>query len=232
MKWILGIGFVLTFFSLNAIEAEELIAKVNAVYSDAKSMEYSATYDLFKGETSKTVHTSYDGYTYRNGKQVHQKLDQTEYVLGINFSLTISHPDKQIRLLDASTLPKGNENLQDAFKNCIEKSVTETDTYYTVKLVYNSMIAPLSVMSIRIEKGSFHLVQLDLYYSMPQDFSASNIEKDLATPHLRITFKDVSTNPADKKHLLELSSYIQNSNNLLNPVDAYDGYVLQDNRLK
>lgn len=230
----ISILFCLLFsFASQAIEVEELIRQVKETYQKAPKIEYTSKYELFKGHYSEQVHTSYDGYIYRDGKQVYQKIKQTEFIYGADFFLQINHEEKAIALDLAQQNISREVELDEVLKNCKEQKVEEKETYYLVTLVYNAIAeTPFSSVKIKIDKRSKHLLQLDLYYTINQDFSTDFKSPDLAQPHLRISLSNINMHPKKKEELLAFSSYLKTTDNLLKPTAQCNGYELIDNRLK
>lgn len=233
MKLVSSIILVLYSLSAHAISAEELLEKVNKKYANITKIEYNTVYELYKGYKSTTVHSSYEGYLYRDGSKVYQKIDGTEIINGSDFSLKISHQEKAMALGLSAPYQQNDVDLSNALKNCKEKKVEDKGSYYRLKLVYNAIsAAPVSVLYLRVNKEDFSLLQVDVYYSTEQDFSTTAGTTDYAKPHLKIRYKNITSTPQDKSYLFELSRYLKSSNNLLSPTGECEGYYLIDNRVK
>ncbi|NRA12677.1 MAG: hypothetical protein HRT57_12040 [Crocinitomicaceae bacterium] len=220
-------------FSVSSMNVEELLSKVKENYTNATKIEYNTTYELYKGHKSQSVHTSYEGYLYRNGNKVYQKIDKTEMINGADFSLKISHHERNMALNMAQDVSNMEVDLNVILKDCKSKTVEDKGSFYRIKLVYSSTSStPLSVLYFRIDKKKFTVLQIDMYYGTNQDFSTSRSATDYAQPHLKIKFKDITTNPSDKKELFMFSKYITTTDSLLSPSGNCKGYELIDNRVK
>lgn len=219
--------------SVHCMTVDELIHKMASNYEGASQLEYTSSYELFKGYSSTEVYSSYNGYVYRNKGQVYQKIDETEFVYGTDYFLKIGNKEK-VMLLD---LAQKNINLEvdtdEVLKNCSQKNMEDKGEYYLVTLVYKPMIdLPFSTVKMRIHKTKFQLLQLDLYYRGARDFSTVFGKKDEAKPHLRIKFRNITMSPKDRSELFQISRYISNTNNRLSPAGKCNGYELVDHRVK
>lgn len=226
--------FVLLFSFNHAFagEVEDLIKKMQARFSQAKTLEYTCAYELFRGHKGTEIHSAYDGYVCRNDKQVYQKIKNTEFVYGTDFFLKISHEEKALSLDLAQTNIVREVDMSTIFEYCEEKNVDAQDTYYTVTLKYKyASPSPFRVVKMRIDKKTFQLTQLDLYYTNSQNFSTIPGRSDMAQPHLRIRFSTMKTELEVKKELFEFSKYIETKNQMLIPAGNCKGYELIDNRI-
>lgn len=228
--------FILTVVLLSShcfsMTADEILNKLRSKYSTASKIEYKTVYELFKNHQSSEIVTSYNGYVYRQGNLMYQKIHHTEFVYGADFSLKINSDEKVIQLNKKQQTLELELNLDEVLKECKEKSVKEIDNYYSVTLLFKqTSLLPLSVMKIRIDKGDFRLLQLDLYYATHQDFSTDYRVTDLQRPHLRIRFTDITFSPSDNKQLFNLGRYIETRKNYLYPSAIYKHYSLSDLRL-
>lgn len=231
-----AIGLIFCFWVItlpaNAISVEDLIKKVNGNYENAARISYNATYELYRGHSTTSVHTSYQGFVYKSGNQVYQKIDQTETISSKDFFLKISHSQKAMELDLPINATQNELDLSAVLQNCKEKSVEDKGDFYRVKLVYNAISqTPISVLYFRVRKSDFALLQMDMYYASMQDFSETRGVTDMAKPHMKIRFKDISTSPEVQSELFSLSNYLKKENNFLNPTGSCQGYHLIDNRL-
>lgn len=215
-----------------AMTVDEVLTKLRSTYSSVSRIEYKTVYELFKTHQTSEIVTTYNGYVYRQGNQMYQKIHNTEFVHGTDFSLKINAEEQVIQLNKPLGTLDLELNLTEVLKECKEKSLKTLDTYYSVTLLFSATSTiPLSVLKIRVDKKDFKLLQLDLYYSVQQDFSDDYRVKDMNRPHLRIRFTDITFNPADNKHLFRLDRYIEKKKNYLTPSTNYKGYTLTDLRI-
>lgn len=213
-------------------QVEDIIKKMRSNFLEVKALEYSSTYELFKGHKSTSVHTSYQGYFYRDEKHVYQKIKNTEFVYGSDFFLKISHDQKALSLDLAQENINREIDLSTIFNFCIEKTAVEKEKYYSITLKYkHGSPTPFGVVKMRIDKKSFQILQLDLYYRNSQNFSDSFRQTDMAQPHLRILFGEIKMVEKPRKELFEYSNYIGKKADMLYPTGECKGYELIDNRI-
>jgi len=215
-----------------ALEAKDVIAKMQKVYNKEAHLEYDCTYELFKGHKSNTVETSYKGFVYRNKTNVYQKIDQTEFVYASDFFLQINHEEKAVVLGLAQRTVNLDVDMNTALKECSKLEMELKDGYYSITmLIKHTSSLPFSVVKLRIDKDKYFLERLDLYYSSVQDFSEDSKTIDEAQPHLRISFKEPKLNPKTKNSYFTLSTYFKTEDKRLTPVGIITGYELIDNRI-
>ncbi|MNU70463.1 hypothetical protein D3C71_598710 [compost metagenome] len=227
--------FLLTFiFSIPSfsMDAKELIGKMQKNYNDKSHIEYTCTYELFKGHKSDVVEERYKGFFYRNKSNVYQKIDETEFVYATDFFLQISHSEKMMSLSQAQKLINTTVDLDLALKHCSKTELEEKDGYYSITLIIkNNSDLPFSVVKMRIDKKEYFLERLDVYYSEALDFSQEYNKNDQDRPHLKITFDEPKLNPKTLNYF-ELNRYFsKNSSGILKLTEKYAGYTLVDNRL-
>ena len=219
-------------FTAQAIEVEELIQAIKTNYALTKKLEYFSTYELYKGHRSEKVHSTYQGYVYRNEKQVYQKINNTELIYGNDFFLKINHKEKAIALDLAQININREVDLEEVLKNCESKTIEEKEDHYQIRLDYNTIASsPFSSVEIRIDEKTKNLIQMDLYYATMQDFSTHFQAPDLAQAHLKISFHKWNKHPKEDKSLFEFENYMATTNSMLSPTGKYKGYELVDNRL-
>lgn len=215
-----------------SMTAEEVLSRLKNNYSNVSRIEYKTVYELFKTHSSSEIVSSYNGYVYREGNLMYQKIHNTEFVYGADFSLKINSDEKAMQLSRRQQTLDLELNLDETLQHCKEKSVKEMDGYYSVTLTLKPTSAvPLSVMKLRVDKKDFRLLQLDLYYSVHQDFSTDYRVQDLQRPHLRIRFTKITFSPSDNKSLFKLERYIEKRRNYLYPAADYKDYTLTDLRI-
>ena len=213
-------------------EVEDILKKMRAEFSEAKRIEYTSTYELFKGHKSAEVNLSYTGFLCRNGKEVYQKINNTEFIYGSDFFLKINHNEQALVLGLAQDNINQEIDMATLFEHCVKKTAVDKGSYYAITLEYKyGSPTPFGVVKMRIDKNSYHLLQLDLYYRNSQDFSTVQGKRDMAQPHLRIKFGEIKVGGTPKDELFEYSNYIETKKNMLHPTGECKGYTLIDNRI-
>lgn len=224
---VLGSGFTYS------MTPEQVLEKIRSTYKSIESIEYKVTYELFKGHKSSEIHSSYDGYVYRSGRQLYQKINQSELVYGTGYFLKISHGEKAMVLdLEAQQI-NAEVNISTVLNELKDVQLKDGRDSYTLLIRYKvSAQSPFSLVKMQVNKKSFRVEQLDFYYANQQDFSKSYKVKDYAQPHLRMTFSNTNTKPKEKAEYFNFSKYIEQRNNILIPTGKCSGYELIDNRVK
>jgi hypothetical protein len=218
---------------VGAMEAKAILEKMQAVYAKSKTYEYKSQFSLYKGHKSTEEVSFYEGYTYRNEGGVYQKIDDVEFVYGVDFSLRIENKSKSFELLNATNVNEFPVNLDIALKNCYEIKSEQKEGYYSVTLlIKKNSDVPLSVLKMRIDDQSFHIQQLDLYFSTSQDFSESVNKTDFHSPHLKIKIIDFSTKSKNNKEILKQDHYIKYNGSSYVLKDTYQGYHFTNNQTK
>ena len=232
MRTLLLFTLLFTFSNAFAGEVEDLIKKMQAGFSQAKTLEYTCVYELFKGHKGTEIHSAYNGYVCRMDKMVYQKIKNTEFVYGSDYFLKISHEEKALSLDFAQNNIIREVDMSTIFEHCEEKEVKILDNYFAITLKYKyGSPSPFRVVKMRMDKKTFQLLQLDLYYTNSQDFSSTPGRPEMAQPHLRIRFSTMKTGLEVKKELFEFSKYIETKNQMLIPAGSCKGYELIDNRI-
>ncbi|MBL4862250.1 MAG: hypothetical protein JKY09_04425 [Crocinitomicaceae bacterium] len=231
MKYLIIIAFFCCANSSHAIDVPSLLKKIQEVYA-SKSISYTSTYKLFKGHKSTTVHSSYQGEVYSDGKRVYQKIKNTEFVYGSDFFLKISNDEKAMVLDLAQQINQSEINLDQALKECSSSRVIEKENHYTIVFRFKSTSTiPCSIVKMNVDKKNYTMKRIDLYYAYQQDFSSTYLQKDMHQPHLRIEIDNVKLNPKKRPHLFKLSTYLSTSNSILVLTEKYKNYQLIDNRI-
>ena len=230
---------VVIFLMFNLIYAfgqdpKVVIQKMKDVYKKIDKIEYKCTYDLFKGHKSNESTSSYEGYVYQNKSQVYQKIDQTEIIYGTDFLLKANHNEKAISIdkkQEYQQMQLGE--IEKGFKECRSITLDDKGDYYSITMILKSFSeVPFSVIKLRIEKKTYYLLQIDLYYVNEEDFSENSKNPEMAQPHLQIKYKDISFSPKDHSNLFLLSRYFIKKNNVLELKSDFKNYELIDNRNK
>jgi len=232
MKFLIVLGALFCVQTLLALDAKEIIAKMQKVYNKEAHLEYDCTYELFKGHKDATAETTYKGYVYRNKTNVYQKIDQTEFVYASDFFLQINHEEQAAVLALSQRSVNLDVDMNTALKECSNIEMKTEDDYYAITLfIKNTSSLPFSIVKLRVDKKKYYLERLDLYYSAEQDFSEDAKKVDMAQPHMRISFKEPKMNPKEKKTYFLLSTYIKTVDKKLIPTGSIEGYSFIDNRV-
>ena len=230
MRVSLLVFFLLFIGRVWGLDAREILSRMQQVYAGDR-LEYSCTYALYRGHASDSVYESYGGYVYRSGGCLYQKIGLTEFIYGKDFSLKVSHDEQAVGLADVQKTPVLGIDTEEALKECSDILVEDGGTYYELRLIIkNTSRLPFSLISMRIDKRTYQLGQLDLYYTLVEDFSLSNRQTDLQAPHMRITFSDLSTAPGARESLFSIATYLQKDDQTFIPAGICKGYELIDNR--
>lgn len=233
MRTILVFCFLICVKPVTALDVKDVLAKMQQQYAQAEGIAYKSRYELFKGSETLEPVNVFEGYIYRKGKSLYQKIDHSEFIYGTDFFLKIDHEEGLMELENTQQALSAEIDLEAALKACTASEVSEEKENYIVKLIYAAGTQmPFSSVVLRIAKKNYTLLALDLYYAAAQDFSSDIRHQELDLAHLRITFSDFSMNPKPQDALLALSNYIETSGETLLPKVPFATYVLKDNRLK
>lgn len=232
MKTIIFIGLIFSLSIAKASDVEEVMKKMHAVYK-TKTLSFNTTYSLFKGHFNKEVHSSYTGEIFKSEEGTYQKIKNTEFVYGKDFTLQISHDEKAMVVSNAQEAFFGNVDFEEVMKKCRSNKIIEKEDIFIIIFQLNiTSRIPYSTITLKIDRSNYTLKQLDLYYSSQEDFSTKFEEKDLHQPHLQIEFNDISFKPNMSSSLLMRSTYLKIKNSALITTDKYKDYKLIDNRIK
>lgn len=230
MKYLFPL-FILLSFSASAVDLNSVIKKVQTVYAE-KNLSYTTKYSLFKGHKSTTVHSSYEGEIYSYGGLLYQKIGESEFLYGSDYFLQISHEEKAMLLGRSQKSMQQEVDFNQVLNECKSSEIEDKGDYY--KIVFfmkaNSGI-PCSVVKIRVDKKSYTLQRMDLYYSYFEDYSEEFGKVDMHQPHIRIEFGEANFNPKERKQLFELSQYVKQTNSIYVPTGTCVGYELIDQRI-
>ena len=213
-------------------DVNEVLKKLKAKYSAVERIEYETRYELFRGHKTNEVHSAYTGYVYRHKNLMYQKIHETEFVYGSDYSLRI-HSEENAMVLGLKQSSLDLEvNLDEFLKQCKSKSIKEYYSYYSVVLTFmDDSPIPLGLIKMRVNKSDFTLLQLDFYYSDFQDFSTDFRKVDLQPSHLRIKFKNINLSPEKKDYFFQYSRYIKTTKGILTPASKYKDFQLTDARI-
>lgn len=210
----------------SAMDVQEVIRNMQKVYAQ-KELEYKCNYTLFKGHSTDEVYQSYNGYIYKSQGMLYQKINQTEQVYAKDFALEIDQDEKTISMGNAIQLPEVNFNLDAIFNECDKKLLEVKGNYYEVKLILKATSSlPFSEIVLNINKENFQLIQMDMYYSIVQDFSEKSRQEDLQYPHLKISMSHFTASPVRQDALFLLSTYVKKAGNTDTPSEKYTGYTI------
>lgn len=232
MKFIIVLACSLVSFVSFGLSPEEIIEKMNSNYMKADRLEYNTVYSLLKGHKSTQVVESYQGYVYRENKDLYQRIHNTEFIYGQDFFSKINHDEKRMEL----GVPRVNQNMEVSdvvnLESCSKVELFDKGSYYSIKMYYVfGAQSPFSAVMLRVNKKDFKLLQIDLFYASFQNFSKEALQQDNAQAHLKIEFSKMTTKPKSKSDLFELAHYVSKTKNILNPTGKYSGYKLIENQL-
>ena len=223
----------LVYGMFNAQDARDVLKKMQEFYASCSEFEVSATYELFKGNKSNTVEESYEGFYQKSKEGFYQKIDETECIATGDFFLAISHPEQIMVLEKSKKIAMNDLNLETSLKHCKSLEVKQEEKNYIV-LMYFSIDSglPFSLVKITIDKKSYELKVLDLYYAEEIDFSKRISSQDMQQAHLRIKNRDFSKKIKKDDKRYQLSSYLTGNNGEATPSETCKGYELVDKRTK
>ncbi|MEX1193181.1 MAG: hypothetical protein WED10_15485 [Brumimicrobium sp.] len=232
MKTIFSIALIFSLSLANASDISEVMEKMRTVYK-SKTLSFNSTYSLFKGHFNNEIHSSYTGKVYKDEEGTYQRIENTEFIYGKEFTLKISHDEKAMVISNAQEVLFGNVDFEMAMKECRSKKIIEKEGEYHIIFHMNATsLVPFTTLTLKIDQSNYTLLQLDLYYSAQEDFSKKFEMRDLKQPHLQIKFSDINFNPNKKDELLQQSSYLTTTNSVLTTTGKYEGYELIDYRNK
>ncbi len=219
-------------FSLLSQDAKTIISKMHSTYS-GNIYSYNVKYKLYKGHSTKEVHSIQSGQVLVNGTNYYQKVDQTEFINGNGFFLKISNEEQAMVLETEKKSDLLPVNIDEALKECSKQEVFDKEGYYVILLhIKESSQIPCTKVRLAVKKSDYTLRSLDMYFVYQQDFSTSYNSQDLQQPHLRLEFNEISFGGTPEKGVFELKSYLNTVNNILSPRGKYSGFELYDNRIK
>ncbi len=212
-----------------AQDASEVLKKITSNYSDAEHLEYYTTYELLRGN-SEVATSNYSGYVYKDGKQLYQKINQTEFIYASGFSLKINADQKGMELSNSQTAVVAGFDLNQTLKYVKKKSVKEVNGSLIVNL--ELMNADLGINNIQITANpkNYRISQLDIFYTALQDFSKNRQQQELDVARLRIKLYNYSTHSKQTNSVFNLSNYLVQESGVLVPVAHFQGYTITDNR--
>jgi|SRR5690554_602033 len=222
------------FFSIlaNANDVETVLRKMHSVYN-TNDISFKSTYTLFKGHFETKVHSSYKGYVYKKGTNVYQKINNTEFVYGVNYSLKINNDEKAMVLSGAQNAVFTNVDLKQVMKECKSSKIVEENGAFLITFYMNPFSEiPCTFITVKIDKSNYTLLGLDLYFSSYEDFSEDYESRLLVQPHLRISFNDIKLKPSIDNSLFDFSSYLTDKKSMLTASGKYSGYTVLDYRNK
>lgn len=218
---------------LLALDAKEIIQKMNDKYASLKSYSLETQYELFKGSASDVVEEFYTGLIYKSREGFYQKIQQASFVYAPDFFLKVNSDENSMLLTERQDFTLSPVDFSLAARECKEITAEEKDDHYIVSLYFSNVSAvPLSVLRLQIHKKTFLLDRMDLYYSILQDFSKNREIQELEQPHLRVSFSNFDHKPKEKTEYFKLESYLQKQDNKYVPVGMYANYHITDNRKK
>lgn len=222
--------FLVVHFAGSAQDVNEVLKKMQAHFLDNPRLEYYSTYELFKG-SSEDLESRYSGYVYKENELLYQKINGTEFVFGKEFTLKINSEQRSIELENIRKFNYGELDLAETLKFCSEKKIKKKNGFYVIDLIMDVKLnTGLQKISLKINSEDYQMNQLDLYYSVLQEFSKSNGIKELDLPSMRVTIYNFSVNPKKNEAMFEFSTYLSKVQNAFFPQAMYEGYTFIDNR--
>jgi len=230
MKGILLFIGLFCFASAWTQDVKSVLTKVNATYAN-KNVSYSTKYELYKGHKATKIHSFYTGEVVSQDGNIYQKIDKTEFIYTEKFSVKINSDEKALVVLAGQKNISPELNLELALKECSSSELVDKGSYYSIVMIMKPASSlQCSVIQLRVDKESFTLQQIDVYYSFLQDFSAVYTQQDLNQPHMKIKFTNMNLNASAKTGLFSQSSYYSIDNSVLKAIGKYATYILHDNR--
>lgn len=223
---------IISFSSIGfSMDVKTLLKKVQERQGSRLSADIK--YEIFKGHSTSVSSSSQIGFFVSRDGLAYQKIGQTEFVYGADFSLQVSNQERIIVLSRASKLNYGNVDFEVIEKESSSQYIDESGNYYVLTFVLKgSSSVPCSKIIYKIHKEKFFVTQADFYYSIQEDFATKFNETDLHYPHLRILFSNVNTSPNWNEELTNFSTYFTSVDNLIKPKGRLTNYRLIDQRLK
>lgn len=230
-KNILLLGIV-SFSSVTfSMDVKTLLNKVQEKHKGRLSSDIK--YEIFKGHSSSVPSSSQIGFFVSRDGLAYQKINQSEFIYGKDFSLQISHREKIMVLSQASKLNYGNVDFALIEKESSSQKLEEKDGFYFITIILKATsVVPCSKIIYKINKKKYYLVQADFYYSVQEDFATKFNETDLHYPHLRISFSNIDITPNWNEELTNFSTYFSTVQNIIKPKGRLVNYRLIDQRLK
>jgi hypothetical protein len=215
-----------------SLDVKSILGKMRKVYESSKNIEYSTTYDLIKGHKTNDIATSYNGYFYKQGKQVYQKIDQTEFVYFKDYFFKINHKEKAAVIEKAQQYEYYNSSIDNVISECSKINIEENEGFVTlIFYIKNTSSIPYSVIRLKLDADKYYIKQIDFYYSNDQDFSTKRDVIDKHKPHLRIKFLKTNLNPDVQKKYFKEESYFKTSHKKYFELkEEWKNYEFIDNR--
>ncbi len=227
-------ALILIVFSLSAVvhgaDLKGVLAKMKE--NQKSNLSYSMTYQLFKGHKSAMLHSSYDGEVYSFDGNSYKRINHTEMISTNEFNVKIDK-DEKVMVLSATAILEQEVDVDQALKECSKSVLIEKDDYYHLVFRFNTTSSiPCTAIKIRVDKKTYQVLQLDLFYSTFQDFSTNWKKQDLHQAHLKILFSNIKVSPKEHPEVFKQSTYLSVTNSILSPNGDYKGYELIDNRIQ
>ncbi|NHN27984.1 hypothetical protein FIA58_020080 [Flavobacterium jejuense] len=231
MKKILTL-FLITFTSvfINAQNAEEVLNKLNVVYSENSPLQFETKYNLYKNKSSKQIYETYNGVFKKNEKnEIYQKIDKTEFIWNKKMCLSIFHPDELMMLSFSQPISTEQFDLKKLLEICSIKSFINKGKFWEL-IIENKPFSGLEYSKIVIQINKNYFIQKQLfYYNTSINFSKDFNKQDLDLPVLEIVYSNFNRNKIENS-FFDFSKYIVESKNGIQPSKAYSNYVLEDQR--
>lgn len=190
---------------------EHVFIKLNEKYGRSNNYSLTTSYRLYKGHDSGILSEHYIGRLYHSNEGTYQKVKNTEYISTDNYSLKVNHDEKAM-VLDKGINRSFFEEYNSALKACSSFELEEKTNNWIVSLFfYGPSNLPFYKLTITVNKSSYDLKEINIYYSSKVDFDPSFESSDWAKPHLKIKFNattqsDINSSIFDKENYYRITS--------------------------
>ena len=232
MRVLLFVCFSIFTVSIVAQKPIDIVKKMMAVYDKTNSYAVDMKYNLYKGVSSGVVEESYNGFLYKNKKNIYQKISETDFILTPSFCAKVVHSEKVVELLTGQESPSQELDIKTILKECSSFTSVEQENYYLITMVIShvSQIEFEKVL-LKIYKKNMHLAQVDLFYSVQQNFSKNPNKPELQKPHLRILYSNFTTSPKISNSVFEYDTYFKVNKTIITLSKQFEKYEFIDSRI-
>lgn len=226
------IAFLSCVEHVSATSVTDVLQKVNAVYSGREQVYYNCTYNLFKGTTNGELFTKSEGVFVKNKSLIYQKFADAEYLKLDDYTIQVAYEDKVITLDRKDESPKSNLDLSVLDAYLKQATLVENESTYTIKFNFGKVSdSPFSYVELVIEKNTYFLKSVDMYYVHLQNFSETAGTKELAQPHIQILFEETTLSSKKQNDFLKSNRFlVKNDSGSYQPSELFLGYTIIDNR--
>jgi hypothetical protein len=225
--------FFITLTSSSTIKPLDAVKKMLSVYDNLKSYSVDMKFNLYKGHSSGEVIETYSGFLFRYKKKAYQKIYDTEFVITPEFCAKIVHPERVVELSTGHEYVNQELDINAITKECSSYSLIEQEDFYLVTfLISNTSQIEFDKVILKIYKKNMHLAQVDLFYSIQQNFSKNHLKPDIQKPHLRILYSNFSTESNIPLSVFNYKTYFEVNNSIIKLSKKYENYEFIDNRFE